>query len=79
MMINQRNIIPDRSRPGLTTTAIGAVVQQGVYGKCATVGENEKMGVATVNVGTMVVRSREVVEMLARRRVDICCVHEVLY
>ena len=34
---------------------------------------------STVNVGTMVGRSREVVEMLARRRVDICCVQEVRY
>jgi exonuclease III len=33
----------------------------------------------TVNVGTMVRRSREVVEMLARRSVDVCCVQEVQY
>jgi hypothetical protein len=43
-------------------------------------GEGEgKVRVATVNVGTMVGRSREVVEMLTRRRVDICCVQEVQY
>ena len=35
--------------------------------------------VATVNIGTMAGRSREVVEMLARRRVDICAVQEVRY
>ena len=35
--------------------------------------------VCTVNVGTLVRRSREVVEMLARRRVDICCLQEVRY
>lgn len=33
----------------------------------------------TVNVGTLVGRKREVVEMLARRRVDVCCVQEVRY
>ena len=37
------------------------------------------MKVCTVNVGIMVGRSREVVEMLARRRVDVCCVQEVRY
>ena len=35
--------------------------------------------VCTVNVGTMRSRSREVVDMLARRRVDVCCVQEVRY
>jgi len=53
------------------------VVEQDVYGKCATVGQNVKARLATVNVGTMVRRSREVVEMLARRRIDVCCAHEV--
>ena len=32
-----------------------------------------------MNVGSMVGRSREVVEMLARRKVGICCVQEVQY
>ena len=35
--------------------------------------------VCTVNVGTMRGRSREVVDMLARRRVDVCCVQEDRY
>ena len=35
--------------------------------------------IATVNVGTMVGRSREVVEMLEKRGVDICSVQEVRY
>lgn len=35
--------------------------------------------ISTVNVETMVERSREVVGMLARRRVDMCCVQEVRY
>lgn len=30
-------------------------------------------------MGSVVGRSREVVEMLAKRRVDICCMHEVQY
>lgn len=35
--------------------------------------------VCTVNVGTLVGRGREVVEMLARRRVEVCCLQEVRY
>ena len=35
--------------------------------------------VCTVNIGTLVGKRREVVEMLARRRVDICCIQEVRY
>ena len=31
---------------------------------------------ATINVGTMKGRSGEIVEMLERRRVDVCCVQE---
>ena len=37
------------------------------------------MKVRTVNVGSLKGRSREVVEMLSRRRVDICCLQEVRY
>lgn len=35
--------------------------------------------VCTVNVGTLVGQIREVVEMLAKRGVDICCVQQVRY
>ena len=35
--------------------------------------------VCTVNVGTLIGKSREVVEMLARRRMDVCCVQETQY
>ena len=35
--------------------------------------------VRAINIRTMKGRSREVVEMLARRRVDICCVQETQY
>ncbi len=34
---------------------------------------------ATVNVGTMVGRSREVAEMLGRRKVVVCAVQEVRF
>ena len=35
-----------------------------------------KLRIATVNVGTMTGRSNEVVEMLSRRGVDVCCLQE---
>ncbi|KAK3517926.1 hypothetical protein QTP70_027537, partial [Hemibagrus guttatus] len=38
------NFIPDRSRPGLTTTAIGAVDLQGTGGNWATVGRRSRGG-----------------------------------
>ncbi|KAK3548755.1 hypothetical protein QTP70_020328 [Hemibagrus guttatus] len=38
------NFIPDRSRPGLTTTAIGAVDLQGASGNWATVGRRSRGG-----------------------------------
>ena len=34
---------------------------------------------ATANVGTMRGRTKEVVEMLVRRKVDICCVQKTQY
>ncbi|KAK3508853.1 hypothetical protein QTP70_010517 [Hemibagrus guttatus] len=41
---NPTNFIPDRSRPGLTTTAIGAVDLQGAGGNWATVGRRSRGG-----------------------------------
>ena len=41
--------------------------------------KDEIIRVCTVNIGTLVGKRREVVEMLARRRVDICCIQEVRY
>ena len=35
--------------------------------------------VCTLNVGSMIGRSREVVALLAKRRIDICCLQEVRY
>ena len=37
------------------------------------------VNVCTVNVGVLRGRSRELVEMLRRRRIVICCIHEVRY
>ncbi len=39
--------------------------------------DNKHFRAATINVGTMKGRSGEIVEMLERRRVDVCCVQEV--
>ncbi|KAK3531194.1 hypothetical protein QTP70_015133 [Hemibagrus guttatus] len=44
MRIVSTNFIPDRSRPGLTTTAIGAVDLQGAGGNWATVGPRSRGG-----------------------------------
>ncbi|KAK3551565.1 hypothetical protein QTP70_019805, partial [Hemibagrus guttatus] len=44
MRIVSTNFIPDRSRPGLTTTAIGAGNLQGVGGNWATVGRRSRGG-----------------------------------
>ncbi|KAK3560002.1 hypothetical protein QTP86_033748 [Hemibagrus guttatus] len=44
MRIVSTNFIPDRSRPGLTTTAIGAVDPQGAGGNRATVGRRSRGG-----------------------------------
>ncbi|KAK3514790.1 hypothetical protein QTP70_031178 [Hemibagrus guttatus] len=43
-MLSTLNFIPDRSRPGLTTTAIGAVDLQGAGGNWATVGGRSRGG-----------------------------------
>ncbi|KAK3572741.1 hypothetical protein QTP86_007058, partial [Hemibagrus guttatus] len=42
--LKSTNFIPDRSRPGLTTTAIGAVDLQGAGGNWATVGRRSRGG-----------------------------------
>mgnify|MGYP001796352853 CR=1 FL=1 len=38
-----------------------------------------ELKVSKMNVGSMLGRSRKIVEMLARRTVDICCIQEVQY
>ncbi|KAI5615411.1 hypothetical protein C0J50_10766 [Silurus asotus] len=42
MRITKENFIPDRSRPGLTTTATGIVSRQGTGGNWATVGRRRR-------------------------------------
>ncbi|KAK3573614.1 hypothetical protein QTP86_030001, partial [Hemibagrus guttatus] len=94
MRIVSTNFIPDRSRPGLTTTAIGAVDLQGAGGNWATVGRRSRGGrrvhrqrekrkgksvglrIGTLNVGTMTGKSRELADVMERRKVDILCVQE---
>ncbi|KAK3552760.1 hypothetical protein QTP86_022345, partial [Hemibagrus guttatus] len=44
VLLSLTNFIPDRSRPGLTTTAIGAVDLQGAGGNWATVGRRSRGG-----------------------------------
>ncbi|KAK3513513.1 hypothetical protein QTP70_015480, partial [Hemibagrus guttatus] len=43
-IVSTLNFIPDRSRPGLTTTAIGAIDLQGAGGNWATVGRRSRGG-----------------------------------
>ena len=43
------------------------------------VSDGKMVNVCTVNVGTLRGRSRELVEMLSRRKVSICCIQEVRY
>jgi len=79
MIREKRDTILDRARPSIKTPAIGVIAQQGINGKWTTAVQKELVRIGTVNVGTMRGRSREVVEMLARRGVDICCVQETQY
>ena len=53
--------------------AIVVIAQQRTDGKWTTVLQKDLVRIGIINVGTMK-WSREVVEMLARRRVDIRCV-----
>ncbi|KAI5625322.1 hypothetical protein C0J50_15181 [Silurus asotus] len=96
MQITNENVIPDQSRPGLTTTATGIVSRQGTGGNWATVGRRRgrrggrrlqrwqgkeqcrrvEIRVATLNVGTMTGKGREVADMMERRKVDMLCVQE---
>ncbi|MCJ8736042.1 hypothetical protein PDJAM_G00254280 [Pangasius djambal] len=76
-IVSTLNFIPDRSRPGLTTTAIGASDLQGAGGNWATVGRRSRGGrIGTLNVGTMTGKGREKEYMMERRKVDILCVQE---
>ena len=96
MRVVKSNFIPDRSRPGKTTTVTSDWAPR-VTGGYATWMQrrggkqwrrrkerNEeskkakkiKLRVATLNVGTMTGKGREVVDLMERRGVDILCVQE---
>ncbi|KAK3525786.1 hypothetical protein QTP70_007548 [Hemibagrus guttatus] len=71
------NFILDRSRPRLTTTAIGTVDLQGAGGNWATVGRRSRGGrrmhrQREKRKG----KGRELADMMERRKVDILCVQE---
>ena len=96
MRVVKSNFIPDRSRPGKTTTVTSDWATR-VTGGHATLMQrrggkqwrrrkerNEerkkakkiKLRVATLNVGTMTGKGREVADLMERRGVDILCVQE---
>ncbi|KAK3555882.1 hypothetical protein QTP86_029808, partial [Hemibagrus guttatus] len=71
------NFIPDRSRPGLTTTAIGAIDLQGAGGNWATVGRRSRGGRRVHRQREKRKgKGRELADMMERRKVDILCVQE---
>ncbi|KAK3518215.1 hypothetical protein QTP70_033908 [Hemibagrus guttatus] len=77
MQIVSTNFIPDWSRPGLTTTAIGAVDLQGAGGNWATVGRRCRGGRRVHRQREKRKgKGRELADMMERRKVDILCVKE---
>ncbi|KAK3546851.1 hypothetical protein QTP86_003049 [Hemibagrus guttatus] len=71
------NFILDRSWPGLTTTAIGAVDLQGAGGNWATVGRRSRRGRRVHRQREKRKgKGRELADMMERRKVDILCVQE---
>ncbi|KAK3525007.1 hypothetical protein QTP86_012886 [Hemibagrus guttatus] len=71
------NFIPDRSRPGLTTTDIGVVDLQGAGGNWATVGRRSRGGRRVRRQREKRKgKGRELADMRERRKVDILCVQE---
>ena len=96
MRVVKSNFIPDRSRPGKTTTVTSDRAPRVTGGHATWMQRrggkqwrrrkerNEerkkakkiKLRVATLNVGTMTGKGREVADLLERRGVDILCVQE---
>ncbi|KAK3551024.1 hypothetical protein QTP70_011428 [Hemibagrus guttatus] len=67
----------DRSRPGLTTTAIGAVDLQGAGGNWATVGRRSRGGRRVRRQREKRKgKGRELADVMERKKVDILCVQE---
>ncbi|KAK3534891.1 hypothetical protein QTP70_001925 [Hemibagrus guttatus] len=77
MRIVSTNFIPDRSRPGLTTTTIGTVDLQGAGGNWATVGRRSRGGRRVHRQREKRKgKGRELADVMERRKVDILCVQE---
>ncbi|KAK3542058.1 hypothetical protein QTP86_011361 [Hemibagrus guttatus] len=77
MNLNTLNFIPDRSRPGLTMTAIGTVDLQGAGGNWATVGRRSRGGRRVHRQREKRKgKGRELADVMERRKVDILCVQE---
>ena len=80
MMPTRNIVIPDRSRPGSTTTATSIDARQGAGRNYTTAGKKIELcgevRIATLNVGSMTGRGREIADMMERRRVNILCVQE---
>ncbi|KAK3519795.1 hypothetical protein QTP70_004959 [Hemibagrus guttatus] len=75
--LNRTNFIPDRLRPRLTTTAIGAVDLQGAGGNWATVGRRSRGGRRVHRQREKRKgKGREPADVMERRKVDILCVQE---
>ena len=90
------DFVPDRSRPGITTTVTSdwapkatgghAIWMQRRGGKQSrrkkerneerTKAKKIKLKIATLNVGAMTGKGREVADLIERRGVDILCVQE---
>ena len=90
------DFIPDRSRPGITSTVTSDWAPRATGGhatltqrrggkqwrrkkeinKERKIAKKIKLRVATLNVGTMTGKGREVADLMERRRVNILCVEE---
>ena len=91
------DFIPDRSRPGITTTVTSDWAPRATGGHATWMqrrggkqwrrkkerneerkkAEKMKLKAATLNVGTMTGKGREVADLMERRRVVILCVQEI--
>ena len=99
MRVEQFNFIPDRSRPGKTTTVTSDWAPRVTGGYATWIQRRDgkqckrrkerneerkkakkiKLRLATLNVGTMTGKGREVADLMERRGVDILCVQETCW
>src|SRR5664279_56509 len=75
MSHNRKKIIPDRTSPGSTRSALAVKYPGGISDKLA-MSSIVRLRVGSVNVGTMRGRSGEIVKMMETRRLDFCCLQE---